>query len=137
MAAARLTVSARCSLASRMLAPPGEKNPTDRSAGPDGPPSRAGTGRRSLAAISRSTEVKKPRPSVPGPVSASIACSGCGMSPTTLPASLRTPAISPTDPFGLPPAYRATTWPAAVSRASVAGSATYAPSPLFSTTLIS
>src|SRR5207302_10220216 len=37
---------------------------------------------------------KKPRPSVPGPVSASTACSGCGISPTTLPASLQMPAMS-------------------------------------------
>ena len=53
-----------------------------------------------------------------------MACSGCGISPTTFPASLRTPAMSPTEPFGLPPAYLATTWPPAVSRASVAWSAT-------------
>src|SRR5205809_445248 len=29
------------------------------------------------------------RPSVPGPVRSSTACSGCGIRPTTLPASLR------------------------------------------------
>lgn len=40
------------------------------------------------------TEVKKPRPSVVGPVSGSTACSGCGIRPTTLPAALVMPAMS-------------------------------------------
>src|SRR2546423_8361372 len=39
-------------------------------------------------------------PSVP-PRSASTQRSGCGMSPTTLPSSLATPAIFASDPFGL------------------------------------
>ena len=34
----------------------------------------------------------------------STACSGCGMSPTTRPSSLATPAMSRLDPFGLPSA---------------------------------
>ena len=37
---------------------------------------------------------KKPMPSVPVPVSGSMACSGCGISPTTVPASFVTPAMS-------------------------------------------
>ena len=58
-----------------------------------------------------STEVKNRSPSVPvrgpfgpsGPKPASTACSGCGMSPTTLPRSLLTPAMSRRDPLGLCP----------------------------------
>ncbi len=48
-----------------------------------------------------STEVKKPRPSMVGPVSGSTACSGCGIRPTTLPAALVMPAMSRYEPFGL------------------------------------
>ena len=47
--------------------------------------------------------VKKPSPSVLGPVRSSTACSGCGMRPTTRPFSLVTPAMSLLDPLGLPP----------------------------------
>ena len=50
-----------------------------------------------------STELKKPKPSALGPVSGSMACSGCGIRPTTLPASLQMPAMSRYEPFGLPP----------------------------------
>ena len=46
--------------------------------------------------------VKNPRPSVPAPVSASTACSGCGIRPTTLPRSLVMPAMSRWEPLGLP-----------------------------------
>ena len=46
--------------------------------------------------------MKKPRPSSDGPVSASTACSGCGMMPTTLPASFVIAAMSRCEPFGLP-----------------------------------
>ena len=35
------------------------------------------------------------------PVSSSTACSGCGIRPSTLPASFVTPAMSRTDPFGV------------------------------------
>src|SRR4051794_13040428 len=49
-----------------------------------------------------STLVKKPSPSVDGPVRSSTACSGCGISPTTRPFSLHTPAMSRLEPFGLP-----------------------------------
>ena len=49
-----------------------------------------------------STLVKKPRPSMLGPVRSSTACSGCGMRPTTRPFSLVTPAMSRELPFGLP-----------------------------------
>ena len=80
---------------------------------------------------------KKPVPSVDGPVSASTACSGCGMIPTTLPASLRMAAMSRCDPFGLPFTYRATTRPCASNSSRVCSSATYRPSPLLSTTRIS
>ena len=37
------------------------------------------------------------------PVSGSTACSGCGISPTTLPAALETPAMSRAEPFGFCP----------------------------------
>src|SRR5690606_32210260 len=75
-------------------------------------------------------EVKKPRPSTLGaPVSSSTACSGWGMRPTMLPASLVMPAMSLSEPFGLPPAYRKTTRPSRSSSASVSSSATYRPSP--------
>src|SRR3954469_4332779 len=47
------------------------------------------------------TEEKKPRPSVDVPVRDSTACSGCGIRPTTLPASLQMPAMSFSEPFGL------------------------------------
>src|SRR5215831_5532438 len=47
-------------------------------------------------------QLKKGRPSVPAPVSASTACSGCGINPTTLPAALLMPAMSRRLPFGLP-----------------------------------
>ncbi len=50
------------------------------------------------------TEVKKTRPSVPAvPMRSSTACSGCGMIPTTLPRSLRIPAMSRALPLGLLP----------------------------------
>ena len=56
---------------------------------------------RSHANAFSTREVKNPRPSVPGPVRSSTACSGCGIRPTTLPRSLRTPAMSLSEPFGL------------------------------------
>src|SRR5689334_9623811 len=49
------------------------------------------------------TEANIARPSVPGPVRSSMACSGCGIRPTTLPASLRMPAMSRRLPLGLLP----------------------------------
>jgi RTX calcium-binding nonapeptide repeat (4 copies) len=49
-----------------------------------------------------STEARSGRPPV-GPSSGSTACSGCGISPTTLPAWLLTPAMSATAPLGLWP----------------------------------
>jgi hypothetical protein len=49
-----------------------------------------------------STLVKKPSPSVLGPVRSSTACSGWGIRPTTRPFSLVTPAMSLELPFGLP-----------------------------------
>ena len=42
---------------------------------------------------------RKPQPSTP-PIQSNRALSGCGMRPATLPASLVTPAISWSDPFG-------------------------------------
>src|SRR5262249_53985285 len=71
----------------------------------------------------RTAEVKNPSPSLPGPVSGSIACSGWGMSPTTLPAALRTPAMSRAEPFGLPSLYLTRTWPRSSRAASVAAPA--------------
>src|SRR6202012_4197378 len=97
---------------------------------------RVGGDARTPAGRKLSTEVKKPNPSADGPVSAETACSGCGIRPTTLPAALQTPAMSAAEPFGLPLAYLITTWPPASRPASVAGSAAYAPSPLFSGTTI-
>ena len=63
------------------------------------------------ASVCSSTRVKKVRPSTPeriaswvsGPKPGSVACSGCGMSPTTLPRSLVRPAMSLSEPFGLTP----------------------------------
>ena len=54
------------------------------------------------AAQASSTLAKNGRPSREGPVSASTLCSGCGISPTTLPRSLLTPAMSCSEPLGLP-----------------------------------
>ena len=71
---------------------------------------RRRAGRRGHAAArARRADVKKPSPSSPGPVSASIACSGCGIRPTMLPLSLRIPAMPAAEPFGLAPTYRAST----------------------------
>lgn len=53
--------------------------------------------------IAFNTEVKKPRPSAVGPVKVSIACSGCGIRPTTLPRSLVIPAILFREPLGFSP----------------------------------
>jgi len=52
---------------------------------------------------SASTRVKKPRPSSPGPKPSSTACSGCGISPTTLPRALLTPAMARIEPLGSGP----------------------------------
>src|SRR5699024_2485249 len=69
---------------------------------------RTGAGRGQLTRLV-STEVNMARPSVPvrvpapgssGPKPASTACSGCGMSPTTLPAALVMPAMSWREPLG-------------------------------------
>src|SRR4051794_26352118 len=46
-------------------------------------------------------ETNRPRPSSLGPVSDSMACSGCGISPTTRPSAEVTPAMSFSDPLGL------------------------------------
>src|SRR5262249_2543847 len=75
-------------------------------------------------AKARTALVKKPSPSSPGPVSRSIAGSGCGISPTTLPLSLQIRAMPEAEPFGLAPTYRASTCPRASSPDSVAESAT-------------
>src|ERR1700709_2171959 len=61
------------------------------------------------ASDNRAASTSDPRISAPSaePSSGSTACSGCGISPKTLPAALSTPATSPTDPFGFAPeAYR-------------------------------
>ena len=42
-------------------------------------------------------------PSAVEPVSGSTACSGCGIRPSTLPASLTTPAMSLSEPLGFSP----------------------------------
>ena len=59
-----------------------------------------GVGHQALTSEVR-TLVKNGSPSVVGPVSDSTACSGWGMSPTTLPRSLRMPAMSRALPLGL------------------------------------
>ena len=55
----------------------------------------------------RTAEEKNPWPSIPlpssGPKPASTACSGWGMSPTTLPASFVIPAMLRSEPFGFRP----------------------------------
>src|SRR5436190_11389000 len=84
-----------------------------------------------------STETNMPRPSVPGPVSGSTACSGWGMRPTTLPAALQIPAMSRRLPLGLEPRYRTTTRPSDSSWSSTRSSATYCPSPFLSGMTIS
>ena len=56
------------------------------------------------AVVARSTEVNSASPSVDGPVSGSTACSGCGINPTTRPSADATPAMSFSEPLGLPPA---------------------------------
>ncbi len=81
-------------------------------------------GYRLIVGMVSSAEENMPRPSADGPVSVSIACSGCGISPTTRPFGEHTPAMSPMDPFGLPPEYRNTTRPAASSSSTVDRSAT-------------
>ena len=63
----------------------------------------AGHALTSPAVAPETAEAKKPRPSVPGPVSASMACSGCGIRPTTFPAGFEMPAMPPAEPFGLAP----------------------------------
>src|SRR5690606_31087357 len=83
-----------------------------------------GDGHAGVPARCLTSEVKNVSPSVEGPVSASTACSGWGMIPTTLPASLLTAAMSRAEPFGLPLVYRATTRPVASSSSRVASSAT-------------
>src|SRR5699024_5808489 len=57
---------------------------------------------QALASVAVSAEVKKRSPSVLGPKPGSVACSGCGMRPTTLPRALVMPAMSRREPFGLP-----------------------------------
>ena len=82
--------------------------------------------------ISVKSEVKKPSPSVVGPVNFSTACSGCGMMPTTFPRSFVIPAMSRREPFGLISRYRAMTRPSDSSWSKVFSSATNPPSPFFS-----
>ncbi len=65
---------------------------------------RHGIGNGHAISPAATTEAKKPRPSADGPVSESIAYSGCGIRPTTLPAALHTPAMPSAEPFGLSPA---------------------------------
>ncbi len=65
----------------------------------------AGRGARPQAAVSsrsRAASTSDPSTSVPSvePSSGSTACSGCGISPKTLPVSFLTPAIAATEPFG-------------------------------------
>src|SRR5919112_465043 len=75
-----------------------------RGGGPahQGTPGRSRLRKGQAPASAVSAEVKNPRPSVPAPQRSSTACSGWGMSPTTLPRSLATPAMSRSDPLGLP-----------------------------------
>ena len=69
-----------------------------------GPAPRAGAHRSQARAPStaRRIDSKMHRPSVE-PVSSSTACSGWGISPNTLPAALRTPAMSRSEPLKLWP----------------------------------
>ncbi len=48
-----------------------------------------------------STERNRPSPSSLGPVSGSVACSGCGIKPTTRPLAEAMPAMPRCEPFGL------------------------------------
>src|SRR5262249_47947038 len=54
---------------------------------------------RAAPATASTSEPRIARPSSP-PKSASTACSGCGISPKTLPRALRTPATFASEPFG-------------------------------------
>ena len=92
---------------------------------------------QSRAANAVTTEVKKPSPSADGPVSGSMACSGCGIRPNTLPSALQMPAMSRAEPLGAPSAYLTTTRPARSSSSRVASSATKAPSPFLTGTVSS
>ena len=74
---------------------------------------------------------------VSGPKPGSTACSGCGIRPTTLPRSFRRPAMSFTEPFGLPPMYLKATKPSPSRRFRVSASAMYPPSPFLSGIVIS
>ena len=71
-----------------------------RRCGPAGAEGRCDRSRAQARCSAETTLVKKPRPSVPGPHRSSTACSGCGISPTTLPASLVIPAIARCEPLG-------------------------------------
>src|SRR5439155_10834225 len=83
-----------------------------------------------------SSDAKSGWPPV-GPTSGSTACSGCGISPTTLPAGLRMPATLFVAPFGLwasstipvRDVYRKTTSPSRSTSPSCSGVATHWPSP--------
>ncbi len=63
---------------------------------------RRGLRREDAHTSAPATLSKRRRPSVE-PVSASTACSGWGIRPSTLPASLRTPAMSRAEPLGFCP----------------------------------
>ena len=66
------------------------------------PVAALGVGRSQLTfvAVAATTERRSTSPSSE-PSSAEVARSGCGMRPTTLPASLAMPAMASIDPFGL------------------------------------
>ena len=82
---------------SRSSVVPERPTPTTNGAGASTRSSRCGSAAALLA-----SEANSARPSAE-PVSGSTACSGWGISPTTLPRSLLTPAMSATEPFGFWP----------------------------------
>ncbi len=57
------------------------------------------TDQRQAASTASSAEWNMPSPSSDGPVSASVACSGCGIRPTTRPLAELTPAMSRSEPL--------------------------------------
>ena len=60
---------------------------------------RVQAGTATACAAAASTRAASRSPPSADPRSGSTACSGCGMSPITLPASFTTPATLPSDPF--------------------------------------
>src|SRR5690606_12289497 len=75
-----------------------------RSPEPRAQATRAASAARALSKNRRPSTPERIAAGVAGPKPGSTACSGYGMSPTTLPASFVRPAMSSSDPLGFTPA---------------------------------